>query len=227
VGERSVALASNTAIELSDIEEFKGLKLTPLEIKFVMNYLSPSCSYDANKAYRLTIGEEAFKAMSKGTFYGTVQRILNHDDVKKAISNILTKDVARKKDEIVPLLVNDLMLAASYDPAQIIDDDGDLIHGALSDIPQRYRLALIEGISVKYWGKECDYRTREVKLVSKTKARSQLMDLYKLLADIQGDDKGNNVFNVNISTSNIEGMATADELFKMSVIGHAEKVEED
>jgi len=215
------------AVELESIDEFKGLKLTPLEIKFIMNYLSPSCGYDANKAYRLTIGDEAFKGMSKGTFYGHARKIANRDDVKKAISNLLTKEVERKKEEIVPLLVNDLMLAANYDPAQIIDDDGDLVHGALSDIPQKYRRALIEGITVKYWGKDCEYRTREVKLASKTKARSQLMDLYKLLSNLQEGDSASNVFNVNISTSNIEGMPTANDLFKMSVMKQAERVEED
>jgi len=214
------------ALELEGIDEFKGLKLTPLQIKFVMNYLSPSCGYDANKAYRLTIGDDVFKTMSKGTFYGAVRKITANEDVKKALSNLLTKEVEQKKEVIIPLLLNDLILAADYDPAQIIDDDGDMVHGALSDIPQKLRRAVIEGITIKYWGKDCEQRTREVKLTSKTKARSQLLDLYKVYVGLQGDNNGGNVFNVSIGTSNIEGMATADELFKMSVVGHAEKVEE-
>lgn len=224
---KNASLNDSAAIELMDIEEFKGLRLTPLEIKFIFNYLSSSCGYDANKAYRQTIGDAEFKTLNKAAFYNRARRIMNNEDVKKAISNLMTKEVAQKKEEIVPLLVNDLMLASNYDPAQIIDDDGDLISGSLTDVPQKYRRALIEGITVKYWGKDCQCRTREVKLVSKAKARSQLMDLLKLLSGLQDGDKNVNTFNVNISTSNIEGMPTAEELFLKSVSGEAQVVEEE
>ena len=214
-------------IELNDIEEFKGLRLSPQEISFIMNYLSPSCGFDANKAYRMTIGEDEFKEMSKGKFYARSRTMMQNEEVKTAIKRMLTKDVEKKKEEIIPTIINDLLVASTYDPAQIIDDDGDLLNGALSDIPQRFRRAVIEGIEVKYWGKDCDYRTRTVKLASKSKARSQLMDLMKLLSNLENGSAENNAFTVNINTTNIEGMPTAEELFGMSVVGKAEMVEED
>ena len=214
-------------VELPDIEEFKGLRLAPQEVRFIMNYLSPTCGFDSSKAYRMTIGEDEFKAMAKSSFYAKARSMMSKDDVKTAISRLLTREVEERKNEIVPMLINDLMLAASYDPAQIIDDDGDLLGGSLSDIPAKYRRAVIEGISVKYWGKDCDVRTREVKLASKSKARSDLANIVKLLNNISDGSGNGDTFNVTISTQNIPGMLTAQELLQKSVMGVAEEVEEE
>lgn len=219
------------SIDMSAVPEFKGLRLEPIEVRFIMNYISSSCGLDVNKAYRATIGEEVFKTLSKSQFYSRARAIRNKDDVKTAIGRLLTREVAEKKEEIIPNLLNDLTVAASYDPALIIDDDGDLRGGAMSDIPQKYRRAVIEGISVKYWGKDCQVRTREVKLASKSKARQQLMDVLKILDNLQMDNvEAGQTFTVNIGTQNIEGAPTAMDLFKKSIvenIQNAEVVEEE
>jgi len=212
-------------MEFADIEEFEGLRLDPFDVRYIMNYLSSSCGLDANKAYRMTLGEEEFKAMSKGKFYGRVRALKNKSDVITAVSRLLTKEVGELRQEIIPNLLNDLTVAASYDPMLIIDDDGDLRGGSMSDVPQKYRRAVIEGIGVRYWGKECQVRTREVKLTSKSKARQQLIELSKLLNGLQEVDTGTN-FTVNLSTHNIDGMSTASELLKQSVMASAKTAED-
>lgn len=219
-------------LDMPDVPEFKGLRLEPLEVRFIMNFVSSSCGMDANKAYRMSIGEEVFKTLTKSQFYSRAGAIRNKDDVKKAISRLLTKEVAEKKEEIIPNLINDLTLAATYDPALIIDDDGDLRGGSMSDIPQKYRRAIMEGITVKYWGKDCQVRTREVNLVSKAKARDQLMSLLKLMDNLEETSENTGgTFTVNIGTQNIDGMPNAMDLLKQSVMGKnvqdAEVVEEE
>jgi len=199
----------------TDVEELKDIELTGPELRFVMAYLSPQCNFDHRKALRSIMTDEEFNSITKPTFYARARSMVNKENVQLAIQRLMSKEVERKKSEILPMLVGSLITASNFDPAEIIDDDGDLLYGSLKAVPTKLRQDLIEGISVKYWGKNCDIRTREVKLVSKTKARSQLIDMMKVIAqlDAKNEDTGKSQFVVNIGTSDIPGMATAKELF--------------
>lgn len=213
----------------TDIEELKDIELTGPELRFVMSYLSPQCNFDARKALRTIMTDEEFANLSKPAFYARARAMAGKENVQTAISKLMSKEVEQKKAEIIPVLVKDLLFASNFDPAEIIDDDGDLLYGSLKAVPAQHRQALIEGISVKYWGKNCDIRTREVKLVSKTKARSQLIDMMRIIAqlDAKNDDSTGNQFIVNIGSSDIPGMATAKELFAQAADSMEVKEEVD
>ena len=221
-------MASKNELITTDIEELKDVELTGPELRFVMAYLSPQCNFDARKALRTIMTDEEFNTISKPAFYARARNMVGKENVQLAISRLMSKEVEQKKAEILPVLVSSLISASSFDPAEIIDDDGDLLYGSLRAVPTKLRQDLIEGISVKYWGKTCDIRTREVKLVSKTKARSQLIDMMRILAqlDAKNDDASNNQFIVNIGSSDIPGMATAKELFAQAA-GAMDVKEED
>lgn len=219
-------------IELPDVDELKDLKLNGKELRFVLAYLSPQCNFDSRKAMRVVTPDDEFMDISKPAFYARARNMMAKPHVQSAISRLMTKEVEAKKEEIIPLLVKDLMTAASFDPAEIIDDDGDFKHGSLSMVPIHLRQAVIESVSVKYWGKDCNVRTREVKMISKSKSRSQLIDFMRVVAQIEAKAEDNKPaqFIVNIGSSNIEGMATAEDLFKMAsgdIDGQATEVEED
>lgn len=217
---------ANEIIELPDIEELKDLKLTGVELRYVLAYLSPQCNFDNRKAMRVVTPDDEFAKLAKATFAARAMSMARKPQVQQAISRLMSKEVERKKEEILPVLVRDLILAATYDPAEIIDDDGDLLHGTLRNVPTHLRSSVVEGITVKYWGKECNIRTREVKLASKSKARTELASLVRTLAqlDVKVDDGTATQFVVNIGSSNIDGMATAKDLFKMAT---AKKVVKD
>lgn len=208
-------MAQKNDIIVTDIEELKDIELTGPELRFVMSYLSPQCNFDARKALRTILTDEEFANLSKPAFYARARAMAGKENVQAAISKLMSKEVEQKKAEILPVLVSSLIAASNFDPAEIIDDDGDLLYGSLKAVPTKLRQDLIEGISIKYWGKTCDIRTREVRLVSKTKARSQLIDMMKVIAqlDAKNEDTGKSQFIVNIGTSDIPGMATAKELF--------------
>ncbi len=225
-------MASDYGALTLDIEELKDLKLTGPQLRFVMAYLSPQCYFDSRKALRVITPDDEFEKLSKPAFYARARGMMSKPDVATAITRLMTKEVEQKKEEIIPLLVNDLMIAASYDPAEIIDDDGDFKHGTLSMVPIHLRKSVVESVQTKYWGKDCNVRTREVKMVSKSKSRSQLIDFMRVVAQIEAKTEDNKPaqFIVNIGSTPIEGMATADELFKMAstpIEGQATKVEED
>lgn len=221
-------MAGNDLISV-DIEELKDLELTGPELRFVMAYLSPQCNFDSRKALRVITPDEEFMTLKKATFYARARTMMNKQPVKEAISRLLSKEVEQKKNEIMPVLVDNLLLAATYDPAEIIDDDGDFRYGDLKSVPLKLRQTAIEGVSVKYWGKECNVRTREVKLTSKSKARSDLLNIMKFYAQLdnqQEEDKTPH-FTLNIGSANIEGMPSANDLFAMANDIEAEDIMEE
>lgn len=211
-------------IELG-VEELKGLRLTPTEISYINHYLSPVCNMNAHKAYKATIGEEAFKKMPYDKFYGASRKMAGKENVQTAIARLLTLQLETRKKEVIPQLVEDLVIAASYDPVDLIDEDGDIKGGSLLNIPAKLRQAVIEGVEVKYWGKDADRKTRTLKLTSKTKARSQLLEIAKFLNNME-EQSNVQSFTVNIATQNIEGRHTAEELLRMAVPSVADIVEE-
>lgn len=220
-------MANKNDIIITDIEELKDVELTGPELRYVLAYLSPQCNFDSRKALRTIMTDEEFASVSKPAFYARARAMAGKENVQTAIARLVSKEVEQKKAEILPVLLPDLLFASNFDPAEVIDDDGDLIYGSLKAVPVRHRQALIEGISTKYWGKECNIRTREVKLVSKTKARSQLIDLMRIMAQLDAgkDDGIQNQFNVILGSSDIPGMATARELFAQAA--DATEVKED
>lgn len=210
-------MAGNDLISV-DVEELADLELTGQELRFVMAYLSPQCNFDSKKALRVVTPDDEFMSLKKATFYARARAMMNKQPVKDAISRLLSKEVEQKKNEIMPVLVDNLLLAATYDPAEIIDDDGDFRYGDLKSVPLKLRQTAIEGVSVKYWGKDCNVRTREVKLTSKSKARSDLLNIMKFYAQLdnqQEEDKTPH-FTLNIGSANIEGMPSAKDLFSMA-----------
>ena len=221
-------MAGNDLISV-DIEELKDLELTGPELRFVMAYLSPQCNFDSRKALRVITPDEEFMTLKKATFYARARTMMNKQPVKEAISRLLSKEVEQKKNEIMPVLVDNLLLAATYDPAEIIDDDGDFRYGDLKSVPLKLRQTAIEGVSVKYWGKECNVRTREVKLTSKSKARSDLLNIMKFYAQLENQQEEDKTphFTLNIGSANIEGMPSAKDLFAMANDIEAEDIMEE
>lgn len=215
------------AMLFTDVPEIADIPLTPLEFKYVTAYLSPECNMDMHKAYRMVLTDEAFKSMHRTTFYTQARQMAGREMVRKAISRLMTKHFMSRKEEMLPTLLDDLMLASSYDPAEVIDDDGDFVGGSLRSVPVELRKALIEGVSVKYWGKNNDVRTREVKLTNKAKARSQLIELAKAIHSLDHADTDiQPAFIVNIGTTNIKDMKTAEELIADAFLD-VQEVEEE
>lgn len=213
--QRSPSPVNRFAIE--GVPELEGLELTPQELNFVLAYVSPRSGFDEYKAYRQILSNEEFKSMSNATFRRKAKAMLQEPDVRLSISRLLASQVSRRKEEIAPLLLNDLMMSASFDPATIIDEDGDWLGGDMLNVPPHLRRALVEGVVTKYFGKEADIRVREIKLVSKTRARSQLIELLSLMEklDLRTEDLGER-FTVNIIGAPVEGTASADDLFAMA-----------
>lgn len=216
------------AMIFEDVPELADVPLTPLEFNYVMAYLSPECNMDVNKAYRMVLTDEAFNSMHRTSFYARARQMASREMVRKAISRLMTKHFMNKKEELLPTLLDDLMLAATYDPAEVIDDDGDFVGGSLRSVPVELRKALIEGVSVRYWGRNNDVRTREVKLADKSRARSQLIELAKAIHSLEHADTDiQPTFIVNLGTTNIKDMKTSEELMAEAFITPKEVKEDD
>lgn len=209
--------------DLSEVEELKGLELTPDELQFLYEYVNNN--FDEKAAWEAVIGVEKRRKLKKSTFYMQAKRMASRKNVKEAVTRLLTKHVESKKQIIPSTLIEGLIASATYDVSDIVDRDGEFIVDDLKELPVYVRKHVIEGIETKYWGKDADVKTTNVKLAKRSTARAQLIELMKIFDKLDTEEKvDGNVFNVILQSTPIKGVESAEELMKKSLEGSDVKI---
>jgi hypothetical protein len=75
------------------------------------------------------------------------------------------------------------MVQAFYDPTMFFNPDGTVRFQSWDEIPERFRHC-IEGMEVKYYGKDADKRVIMLKLVNREKAQMQLAKYIQMIKDV-------------------------------------------
>lgn len=159
--------------------DWKDMGATIQEVYFSVEYLTNG--FDAQKAYAaLFPAETPKKAAFGGNSYlrrPTVQRLLS-----AYTAAWLRGRVAYLEKEVL----DTTMARAFYDPAKFLNPDGTPAFDSWDDIPPVYRRC-IEGIDVKFWGKDASRQSVSYTLANRAEAMQQLTRLLGLIKEGMGD----------------------------------------
>lgn len=157
------------------------------EVYFAVEYLSNH--FDAGKAYRAVFPAEPQK---KATFCGNA--FLRKPTVQKILGEY-TQAWLRGRVAFLEKEVMDTTLArALYDPSLFLNPDGTPAFSDWNDIPEAYRRC-IEGIDVKFWGKDADRQSVTFTLANRSEALGQLTKLLSCIKNGMGADTGSGLTN--------------------------------
>ena len=148
---------------------WKDAGATLPEVYFAVEYLSNH--FDPAQAYRTVFPAEPPK---RSAVCG--QAYLRRPTVQKILGEY-TRAWLRGRVAFLEKEVMDTTLArALYDPAMFLNPDGSPAFTDWNDVPEAYRRC-IEGIDVKFWGKDADKQTVTFTLANRSEALGQLMKL--------------------------------------------------
>ena len=197
--ERYIMTLKDAKIMLREtIKEIKTVdskfKIKPLHIKFLAEYFLNN--FNATEAYRKVIlaGKKEVK-----TNHCTINsyRLLNQKNVKNVYEKMLIKylDALKFTRKIsIPQFYADRM---DYN----INDIIDIRTGELRENLTDEQMALIDGIEVKYYGKDSEKKIITYRMPDKTK-HAQLLEKHLQLVE----EKAKNINVVNIDTERINEM---------------------
>lgn len=144
------------------------------EVYFAIEYLSNG--FDAGKAYAEVFPQDPHrKALLGGQSY------LRRPTVQKILSEYTTAWLRGRVSYLEKEILDTTLARALYDPALFLNPDGSPAFTSWDEIPPAYRRC-IEGIDVKFWGKDADRQSITFNLASRSEALGQLT---KLLACIK------------------------------------------
>lgn len=149
------------------------------EVYFAIEYLSNG--FDAGKAYAEVFPQDPHrKALLGGQSY------LRRPTVQKILSEYTTAWLRGRVSYLEKEILDTTLARALYDPALFLNPDGSPAFTSWDEIPPAYRRC-IEGIDVKFWGKDADRQSITFNLASRSEALAQLT---KLLACIKQGMEG-------------------------------------
>jgi len=159
---------------------WKAAGATLPEVYFAVEYLSNH--FDHAQAYHAVFPDES---RNRANICG--QAYLRRPTVQKILADY-TRAWLRGRVAFLEKEVMDTTLArALYDPAMFLNPDGSPAFTDWKEIPEAYRRC-IEGIDVKFWGKDADKQTVSFTLANRSEALGQLMKLLSCIK--QGMDSG-------------------------------------
>lgn len=169
---KKYALPSGTAPE----DYFPGWKeagATLPEVYFAVEYLSNG--FDASKAYREVFPDAPTK---KATFFGNAY--LRKPTVQKILQEYTTAWLRGRVAFLEKEIMDTTLARALYDPSMFLTPDGEPAFRDWNEIPEAYRRC-IEGIDVKFWGKDADRQSVTYNLANRSDALGQLTKLLSII----------------------------------------------
>lgn len=149
------------------------------EVYFAVEYLSNG--FDAGKAYLEVFPKESPR---RAAICG--QGYLRRPTVQKILAEYTTAWLRGRVSFLEKEILDTTMARALYDPAMFLNPDGTAAFSSWDDIPECYRRC-IEGIDVKFWGKDADRQSITFNLANRSEA---LVQLTKLLTCIKQGMEG-------------------------------------
>jgi hypothetical protein len=157
--------------------------MLPQEKLFVSFYISDA-HWDSEKAY-LMAGMEPKKTSSATRI--KAHQLLNtkkiQDAVNTYVNSVVEINKGRAKVGIIELQKN----RAFYDPADILNADGSLKYKTLDEVPEKVR-SVIDSIETRWFGKDANVKTTNVKLANRDKALEQLAKILRLDEDADEEE---------------------------------------
>ena len=138
------------------------IDLKPKQLDFVYKYCTNGL--DAKKAQEET---------------GFTKSIFTCENVRKAIAIYMNAVLAQKKSEVLYKVMEVLYKRAFYDPFTFYDSDGQPKFSSLEEIAIEDRI-VVDGIELKYWGKDSDKSSVVLKLANRDKAMQELTKILEL-----------------------------------------------
>lgn len=144
---------------------FLDLKLVPRQIKFVIYYVEED--WDASSAHI----KAGYTAKSKGVRQAAICQLLARPDIKEAISKYTNARLESVKGTLDQKLVHTLYWRSFYDIKDFYNIDGRA--KSLDAIPEHLRIC-IDGIEVKYYGKDSKIKEVYFRLADKDRNLEKL-----------------------------------------------------
>ena len=147
--------------------------LKPKERAFVLAYCTDDkCFWNGTKAV------QAFRDLDDASAAVVASRLLKKESVKRAIKSLIESVQPEVDAENIYRLLHDLFIQSSYNPADIIDDTGQL----RKPIEQLGDLAKCIAQIIPLSSQEGIFGARVV-LADRAKAQTKLMKYYNLIRD--------------------------------------------
>ena len=115
--------------------------------------------------------------------------MLREPAVRTLLQQYTNNLIQEKKDELEPKILKTLWARAFWDPAEYFDCEGQPKFTDWSQIPPDARLA-IEALEKRYWGKDADASTVEIKMADRHKALSMLAQYVGMLKGLMPGTNG-------------------------------------
>ncbi len=179
----------------------KKNKIPIKHIMFVAEYITNR--FNGTDAYLKTIAK-------KTTTYNAAAveacKLLKNPKICGAIKIVLDEWLAEKKLKLEKQIIDRLYAKAFYDPSIFFNPDGSVKFKKWEDIPEEYRCC-VEGMEVKYYGRDADRSVVILKLADQSKAMNELskyIELYKEASTTEHTLSDDTVNNLKKIFSNIE-----------------------
>ena len=150
------------------------------EVYFAVEYLSNG--FDAGKAYLEVFPQESTR---RASLCG--QGYLRRPTVQKILAEYTTAWLRGRVAYLEKEILDTTMARALYDPAMFLNPDGTPAFDSWDDIPECYRRC-VEGVDVKFWGKDADRQSITFQLANRSDALGQLTKLLSCIKQgMEGD----------------------------------------
>lgn len=159
-------------VEVYDNLKKDNIKLST--IRFLAEYLTNG--NNGTRAYQSQVRRNANDNVA-GLM---ASKILSRDKIKEVLVLLLNKFLEEKKIILRKQIIEVLTEQAFYNPTDIINNNGELIVENLKDLPENLQ-RVIEGIEVKYHGKDATRKTTTVKLTDRHKSIEKLMRYLEMI----------------------------------------------
>jgi phage terminase small subunit len=147
-------------------------KITRAQTKFV-NYFIEQDFRNATAAY-----QRAFPKASGESARRNASRLLTKADIQEYMSAVIAEVLQRDKITLEKRILDIWLKRAFYDPAEIVDDKGTLLH-SLEELSRRGLSVCVEGIETRRSAQGTE--TTKIKLADRDKALEMLQQYIQMI----------------------------------------------
>lgn len=173
-------------------------ELLPQEKLFVSFYIADA-HWDPMKAYIMAKYEPG---STQSLTRVRANNLLKQEKIQKAINNYVDTVVEINKGRAKVNIIELQRSRAFYDPSKLLNADGSLKYKTLDEVPAELR-PVIDNIETRWFGKDANVKTTNVKLANRDKALEQLTKILRINEEADADEKDNRearpVINVQIN----------------------------
>lgn len=159
-------------------------ELLSQEKLFVSFYIADA-HWDPLKAYLMAKYEPS---TTQSMTRVRANNLLKQEKIQTAINNYVNTVVEVNKGRAKVNIIELQRSRAFYDPSKLLNADGSLKYKTLDEVPKALR-PVIDSIETRWFGKDANVKTTNVKLANRDKALEQLVKILRINEEADADEK--------------------------------------